>query len=294
VSAPAPNGPREGAVRLRDGRTLAYAEWGDPDGRPVLGCHGSPSSRLERHVEDPLLYRRWGVRWIVPDRPGFGRSDPHPGRRVLDWPDDVTQLLDALGVGELSVLSLSGGAAYALACAHELGERVTGVGVLGGAPPPDVPWAWPSWLPSRLRDTAHRPWAAPLLQPVFAPLTVRPALIPRYLQLRLAPADRRVIGRPGVRRVLAETFTEGLRQGSRALAEDRALLFRPWGFPLSAVRQRVHVWHGTADWQVPAALGQALVAMLPAVVAHWFPGEGHFLVFDHAEDVYGTLVPSSG
>ena len=77
-----PAGPREGSVRLPDGRAMAYAEWGDPAGRVVLGCHGSPSSRLERHVEDPADYLRWGVRLVVPDRPGFGRSDPQPGRRV--------------------------------------------------------------------------------------------------------------------------------------------------------------------------------------------------------------------
>ena len=282
--------PREGSVRLGDGRTLAYAEWGDPDGRPVLGCHGSPSSRLERHVEDDGAYQRWGVRFIVPDRPGFGLSDPHPGRRVMDWPADVAVLLDHLGIDRFAVLSLSGGAAYALACAHVFGDRVHAVGVLGGAPPPDVPWPWPRWLPERVRAAVHRPSrAAALLQPVFAPIAVRPALIPRYLQVRLNPADRRVIGRPAVRKILSEMFAEGLRNGSGPLAEDRALLFRPWGFPLSAVRQRVHVWHGTQDWQVPVAFGQVLSAMLPDCSAHWLSGEGHFLVFDHAEEVYAAL-----
>jgi pimeloyl-ACP methyl ester carboxylesterase len=84
-------GPREKTFRLSDGRTMAYAEYGDPDGAVVLGCHGSPSSRLERHVEDAEDYRRWGVRLVVPDRPGFGRSDPHPGRRVADWPGDASR-----------------------------------------------------------------------------------------------------------------------------------------------------------------------------------------------------------
>jgi pimeloyl-ACP methyl ester carboxylesterase len=284
-------GPREGSVRLRDGRTLAYAEWGDPDGWPVLGCHGSPSSRLERHVEDPETYRRWGVRFVVPDRPGFGRSDPLPGRRVLDWPDDVGQLLEHLGIDRFAVLSLSGGAAYALACAHVFGDRVHAVGVLGGAPPPDVPWPWPRWVPDPVRRAAHRPTPARLLQPVFAPAALRPALIPRYLQVRLNPADRRVLGRTEVRRILAGTFTEGLRNGPAALAEDRALLFRPWGFPLASVRQHVHIWHGTQDWMVPAALGRALGAMLPRASVHWFAGEGHFLVFDHAAEVYAALRP---
>ncbi|MGR7026940.1 alpha/beta fold hydrolase [Geodermatophilus sp. URMC 62] len=287
------DGPREGRLQLRDGRTMAYAEWGDPDGRPVLGCHGSPSSRLERHVDDPGAYRRWGVRLIVPDRPGFGRSDPQPGRSVTDWPADVVQLLDSLGVDRFATLSLSGGAAYALACAHALPDRVHTVGVLGGAPPPDVPWPWPGWLHGPLRAATHRPTpaATALLRPVFAPLAVRPELIPRYLQVRLNPADRRVIGRPAVRRVLATTFTEGLRQGTAVLAEDRALLFRPWGFPVGEVRQQVHVWHGTQDWQVPVALGRALAAMLPRVSAHWLSGEGHFLVFDHAREVYAALAP---
>ncbi|WP_104524468.1 alpha/beta fold hydrolase [Blastococcus atacamensis] len=288
TSAP---GPREGSIRLADGRTLAYAEYGDPDGTVVLGCHGSPSSRLERHVEDAEDYRRWGVRLVVPDRPGFGRSDPHPGRRVMDWPGDVEQLLDSLGVDRFATLSLSGGAAYALACAHTFGDRVRTVGILGGAPPPDVPWPWPRWVPSRVRAGLHRPaQLATVLRPIFAPLGLRPELIPRYLQFRLNAADRKVIGRPAVRRVLATTFAEGLRNGTAALAEDRALLFRPWGFPLSTVGQRVHVWHGTQDWQVPVVLGQVLSTMLPDCAAHWMAGEGHFLVFDHARDIYRTLL----
>ncbi len=291
------DGPREGRLQLRDGRTMAYAEWGDPAGRVVLGCHGSPSSRLEHHVDDPAAYRRWGVRLVVPDRPGFGASDPQPGRRVTDWTDDVAQLLDSLGVDRLAALSLSGGAAYALACAYALPDRVHTVGVLGGAPPPDVPWPWsevlPGWLPPTVRAAVHRPsrTTAALLRPVFAPLTVRPSLLPRYLQLRLNPSDRRELGRPAVRRAMAAAFTEGLRQGAGPLAEDRALLFRPWGFPVGEVRQPVHVWHGTQDWQVPAGLGRVLVAMLPRCTAHWYAGEGHFLVFDHAREVYGALAP---
>jgi pimeloyl-ACP methyl ester carboxylesterase len=285
-------GPREGTIRLRDGRTLAYAEWGDPDGRPVIGCHGSPSSRLERHVEDPAALARWGVRFLVPDRPGFGRSDPQPGRRVLDFATDVGELVDSLGVDRFGVLSLSGGAAYALACAYVFGDRVDAVGVLGGAPPPDVPWPWPQWVPGPVRAAAHRPSvAATLLQPVFAPIAMRPMLIPRYLQVRLNAADRRVLGRAAVRQILGEAFAEGLRNGPVALAQDRALLFRPWGFPLASVRQRVHLWHGTQDWQVPVALGRVLSAMLPDCSAHWLAGEGHFLVFDHAEQIYAQLSP---
>ena len=65
-------------LRLRDGRALAYCEYGDPRGTPVLVFHGLPSCRLMHPDAD--LSRALGVRTIVPDRPGFGRSDPPIGR----------------------------------------------------------------------------------------------------------------------------------------------------------------------------------------------------------------------
>ena len=37
----------DAAVRLRDGRTLAYAEWGEGAGRPMVLFHGGGSSRSD-------------------------------------------------------------------------------------------------------------------------------------------------------------------------------------------------------------------------------------------------------
>src|SRR4051794_41671525 len=95
-------GPREGSVRLRDGRTLAYAEWGDPDGWPVLGCHGSPSSRLERHVEDGGGQPGWGVRLIVPRPPGLRGPHPHPRPHTMHWTAAAPPLLAHLGARRLA------------------------------------------------------------------------------------------------------------------------------------------------------------------------------------------------
>jgi len=81
-------------LALPDGRSLAYAEFGDPDGRPVLFFHATP-----------------GVRLIAPDRPGVGRSTPQPHRRLLDWPDDVRHLADALGLERFAVVGFSNGGA---------------------------------------------------------------------------------------------------------------------------------------------------------------------------------------
>ena len=85
-----------------DGRTLAFCEWGDPAGTPVFSLHGTPGSRLGRH-HDENVYRDAGVRAITYDRPGYGASTRHPGRRVADAPSDVAAIADALGLDRFAV-----------------------------------------------------------------------------------------------------------------------------------------------------------------------------------------------
>ena len=66
---PHPSAAAPHAMKLPDGRRLAWAEYGDPEGSPLFFHHGIPSSRL---VAGPLdgAARRSGVRLIAPDRPG--------------------------------------------------------------------------------------------------------------------------------------------------------------------------------------------------------------------------------
>jgi len=127
-------------AKMRDGRTLAYAEYGSPAGQPIIYCHGVPSSRVEGDlIVNASTAAALGLRVIVPDRPGIGRSDYLPGRRIVDWPDDVLDLTNALGLERFAVLGSSGGAPYAAVCGARIPDRVRAVGLLGGMAPPDAP-----------------------------------------------------------------------------------------------------------------------------------------------------------
>src|SRR5438270_11246965 len=99
--APACVGARDsqldGCIGLHDGRSLAFSEFGDPNGVPLLFFHGAGSTCLTRHPDDSIV-EDLGVRLITVNRPGIGLSDASPGRRLLDWPADVSQLADALGI----------------------------------------------------------------------------------------------------------------------------------------------------------------------------------------------------
>jgi pimeloyl-ACP methyl ester carboxylesterase len=126
--------PTEQRVTLKDGRALGFAEYGDPKGEPMLEFHGCPSSRLEARNYDEAG-KKLGVRVIGVDRPGFGISTFVKGYRIVDWPADVIEFADALGLNRLSVAGISSGSPYALACARFIPERLHGCSVVSGLPP---------------------------------------------------------------------------------------------------------------------------------------------------------------
>src|SRR5512143_3551033 len=147
-------------IKLHDGRRLGYAEFGDPRGKPVLFFHGYPGSRWDG-AETGHAAERMGVRLIVPYRPGMGLSDYQTKRRLLDWPTDVVELAHALGLDDFAVIGYSGGGPYALACAFQLGTRLSAVGVIAGVGPLTEPGALDGMVKTNIQlfQMARRtPW----------------------------------------------------------------------------------------------------------------------------------------
>src|SRR6202035_5235171 len=115
--------PDSHVMTLLDDRDLGWLEIGDPEGWPVLGFHGTPGSRLQLAIDDKPV-REGGIRFVLPDRPGYGLSTFQPGRRLVDWPGDVAQLADHLGIERFSVMGVSGGGPHSAVCAALLDDRV--------------------------------------------------------------------------------------------------------------------------------------------------------------------------
>ena len=111
-------------ITLAHGRTLGFAEYGEPEGTPVLFFPGTPSGRLFQHPDESIA-ASLGARGITVDRPGYGLSDFQRSRTLLNWPDDVEELADALGFDRFPVAGISGGTPYVAACALKIPERLT-------------------------------------------------------------------------------------------------------------------------------------------------------------------------
>lgn len=277
-------------LRLRDGRTLGYADWGDRAGRPVLFFHGMPSSRLARHPDESIA-RSLGVRLITVDRPGIGLSSPKPRRRIVDWPADAAGLADGLGLDRFAVLGWSGGGPYALACAHALGARVTAVGLVGAVAP------LAGNLDHLSPDLRRRARIARL-----APILALPAIWnwerrvrrdgERFLEEEFAAApecDRRVLDDPALRAMLLENRLEVCRPGRAGLWHDAVLLTRPWGFPLERIEHEVLLWHGERDESVRPEMGRILAAALPRCRVTLYPDEGHMVCLTRWGEILRTL-----
>jgi pimeloyl-ACP methyl ester carboxylesterase len=273
-------------MQLADGRTLAWAEYGDANGTPAFYFHGTPGGRLEGLWLDDAA-RDQHVRLFAIDRPGYGYSTFHPNRKLRDFPTDVTQLADHLGLDRFAVIGTSGGGPHAQACATAIPERLTSATVISGAGSPEATLDGRKGL--RNLFARYALFIAPLIGWFVAMWTAfwaphaQPWMMPRTI-------DRNVLPRPGVKeRFLAET-RDALRQGGRAMAQDLKLFSRKWGFGPKDIRGvPVILWHGDADRIVPATIGRYYTREIEGCQAKFFPGEEHLMFVDHAREIFGAV-----
>jgi len=257
-------------ITTPDLRTLAFCRWGDPDGAPVFWLHGTPGSRLLRHVGDGYRWNRLCV--YTYDRPGYGRSTRSPGRRVADVANDVRAIADALGLGRFAVAGVSGGAPPALACAALLPDRVTRCATVVGAAPMSAEGLE---FFAGMDDEARREWALAL--------EGEDAIKTEWVNVLAWIED----GMPGleldgeVAAMLVAAFREASRQGSSGFLDDWLSDGRDWGFALEAVRAPTKLMMARDD-SIPAAHGDWLVRHLANAELVWVDG-GHFGPRDEAE-----------
>ncbi len=95
---------------------------------------------------------------------------------------------------------------------------------------------------------------------------------------KVAGPDKIALKNTELIKVLSASFREAFRNSLRWPATDVVLYSRPWGFSLSDIRIKVHLWHGEMDKIVPPAMGHYLANTIPDCQATFFPDEGHFSI----------------
>jgi pimeloyl-ACP methyl ester carboxylesterase len=284
-------------IVLPDGRKLSFAEFGTPNGFPVMYFHGAPSSRME-----PLLlgesWARAGLRVIAPDRPGMGGSDYLAGREFSDWPRDVNHLANSLGWKRFSVLGFSGGGANVAVCAARIPERLNAAVIVSGG------WnmTWPEarkGLPFVNRITFILARRAPVALRMLLSSMGRSSSGSREQELadmkkRFAPADCEALEVPGRLEALDPMIREALRQGTKGAAWDMRLYVRDFDFRLDEIQMPLHVFHGELDMNAPIALVRRAIAEIPNAKLTAYANDAHFSTFlNHFDDFAHLLIDAA-
>jgi pimeloyl-ACP methyl ester carboxylesterase len=270
------------SVTLPDGRELAYEEYGDPAGEPVLSFHGGLSSRLDAAPAHQAALDL-GVRLLSPDRPGIGRSTFQPGRRLLDWPADVAALTDALGIDRFAVMGWSCGGPYAAVCGARMSDRITAVGLLSSAVPLELVGTTKG-LARDDRILLFLVRRAPRLAAALLRVTIGEATERRlYREIRRSfPAvDRAALEERGSIVDAVAFVKESMRQGAQGCLQDYRVFGSPWGFDLSEVTVPVQIWEGEEDNTGPPEYRELLLRHLPRAQLSLVPGEGHLSLLQH-------------
>ncbi|CAA7405373.1 unnamed protein product [Spirodela intermedia] len=291
-------------VRLREGRRLAYREWGvlpmEKASHRVVVLHGFDDSKHFALPVSPELVEEMGVYFVSFDRAGYGESDPHPARTVQSDAMDVEEFADRLGLGpRFYLVGASLGSYPVWACIKHFPHRVAGAALVA----PLVNFWWAS-LPAEMARAAYEKREASDQRAMWI-ARYAPWLLHGYMTQNLVTPSAALARHPNVfspqdLQILA-TLSQNpnppenkarLQGVHESLHRDMMVAFGDWGFdPLTdlaepcsgeeggaAAATAVHLWHGREDRLFPVELLRHVAARLPWIRYHECADCGHLFV----------------
>lgn len=286
-------------VKLADGRSVQVLAAGPADGLPFVFHTGTPAGLVHyQPITDAAADA--GLRCLEYSRPGYGGSDPRPGRLVADAAGDVAAILDHLGVAEFVTAGWSGGGPHALACAALLAGRCLAAATIAGVAPHSA--AGLDWLGGMAEENVLEFSAA-----VGGPHALTGLLTEPAVQLRdvtgagIAEAFGGLVTAPDKAALtgefadyLAQMTSAAVANGIAGWRDDDLAFVADWGFALSDVDVPVTVWQGDQDAMVPFDHGQWLASHIAGARARFLDGEGHLsLIAGHMAAICADLAAAA-
>ncbi len=205
------------------GRKVAYEEYGDPFGFPILVQHGLIASIKDGDLFDLLV--RNGARVICIARPGYGESAPFEMKNIGEWGKVVGRLVGTLDLERFDVLGMSSGAPYAYSVAHHLVDQARYVYIFSG-------------IPAMYEDEVLAKWPFPVKKNVS--IEEMQNLANDLFFSNLSEGD-----------LLRNDIRDSIANDGFGLALDFRLRCMDWGFRLNQIRQKVFMRHARLDKSVP-------------------------------------------
>ena len=269
-------------LETRQGTRLAFHEYGDPKGHPIIFYHGTGS-----HVHGMLLHKpglRYGFRIIAPDRPGIAQSEFRAGWTVLEYARDVADLADHLEIGTFGAIGISGAGPALMASAFAIPDRLHCLVDLACAMPlyKDHEMAKNLGTMDRLYAELGTHLPLKLFEIPFSLLGIMqkvmksPKSFARMFDSSLCPADKEIFKMPDFQYLLMRDFQELFRHGAEGPAYDAQTVYKEWGFDLADINMHIEVYQGTDDIFIPQQFSEYLAHTAKDVRLNLIEGRGHF------------------
>ena len=286
----------EKTIFLEDGRRLAYADLGDPKGKPVFYFHSFPGSRLEAKVMHEKA-KEVGIRLISVDRPGFGLSDYQPNRRITDWPKDIGELADFLNFDKFSLFGVSTGACYALACASCLTDRINKIVTISALD--SIEFKKNGLFPNHRVIFGVAKYLPFLFKILFWFIRCRNLKKEnggeRYLKINyknFSEKDRILLQDSTILNTIAEAHCEAFRRELKGITHEAKLLGSPWRIEFNKIPKEldIYLFHGVEDKIAQVTATMEIEKLLQRCEATYFQNEGHVsLLANSDKEIFSTL-----
>ena len=279
-------------IKLFDGRTLAYREYGDANGYPILYFHSIVGGELECDHDGKTLLK-YGIRLIAPSRPGFGYSTQHSKHSLLQFTEDIRQLLEHLHIQTCAILSYSLGSLYGFACCKQMPEIICHHSTVS---PPGL-------RPNKksVRQMTDIPFFR-----VFTTLAITaPNLLATSIRMTyklfsydiesfwdktnkyLCDSDREAISKHKNKLKLA--FAQGNQQSGYQSTQEMMLWVKPWGFQPETIQTPTTIWHGKNDKFTFPSASQSIENKLQHAELKLIVNGGHYILYDQWENIFYNL-----
>ena len=265
-------------VTLSDGRKLELKIAGEPQSSAIVFHHGTPgASNTWTSLMDEV--ERLGGFTFSYSRPGYGQSDRHEGRTVLDNASDISEVLDLLGITKIVSIGWSGGGPHALADSTLPQSQgvisIAGVGAYGAD---DLDFL------EGMGEENHVEFGAAVKGPAaieewmkqYSPdiATVTADQIIEAFGGLIGEADKKAL-LEGAAEETAASYRKSLEVSYHGWLDDDLAFVQPWGFDITKISVPVELWQGNDDFMVPHAHGYWLEKQIPSSKFIFVPGEGH-------------------
>jgi pimeloyl-ACP methyl ester carboxylesterase len=224
----------EQLIDYKGGNKLAFFDFGNKDGFPVLIQHGLIASILDTNLFDCLI--NLNVRLISISRPGYGRCSPKLMSNIGEWGEIIGELVRHLQLQIFDVFGISSGAPYSYAIGYHFPDRARNIFILSGTP-------------ALFDENIQSHWPFPINKKANLEELEKLAF-----DLFFANLTDEEFARDDIR--------DSLMNQCFGIAQDFKLRCQEWGFQLSQVTQNVHMRHSRSDEAVPYSTAQMTANLL--------------------------------